>query len=185
MMGVAWGRRGEDVLFSAAEDPGGGLLGAAPLEGPMRRVLRTPTLVRLADIAKDGRLLVLTDDTRAHFTGRLAGDSAERAYVASPSESVSGIADDGERFAGNNGDPVVNGEYGIQVRRAGGAPLQMGLGAALGMTPDGKFIFSTGLSSKRVILTKRPVGAGQSQDFALGDVVVQTSGGRVLTCSAD
>ncbi|HEX5042143.1 MAG TPA: protein kinase [Candidatus Polarisedimenticolaceae bacterium] len=185
MMGVAWGRRGADVWFSGAEDPGGGLLGVATLDGHVRRVLRTPALIRLSDLARDGRLLVLTDDTRALLAGRLAGDSAERPYVGSPSESVAAIADDGAIFAGNNGDLVVNGEYGIQVRRAGGAPVQLGLGSAVGMTPDGKFVFSTGLSSKRSVLTKRPVGAGQVREFDLGDVLIQTSGGRTLTCAAD
>ena len=185
MMGVAWGRGGEDVWFSAAEDPGGGLLGVATLDGQVRRVLRTPALVRLADIAKDGRVLALTDDTRVVFAGRLAGDAAERTYLGAPNESVCGIADDGTSFAGNNGDLVVNGEYGIQVRRTEGAPLQLGMGAAVGMTPDGKFVFSTGLTSKRSVLTKRPVGPGQPREFELGDVVVQTSGGRLLTSSAD
>ncbi len=185
MMGVAWGRRGEDVWFSAAEDPGGGLLGVATLDGQVRRALRTPTLIRLMDLARDGRVLALTDETRVVFAGRLAGDAIERTYVGTPNESVSGIADDGTRFAGNNADLVVNGEYGIQVRRTEGAPLQLGMGAAVGMTPDGRFVFSTGLSSKRSVLTKRPVGAGQPREFALGDVVVQTSGGRLLTSSAD
>src|SRR4029453_3293032 len=140
LMGIAWARDGQRVWYSVAEDPGGGLLGQASLDGGVRHVLRTPALLRLEDAAEDGRLLTLTDETRVLIAGRLAGDTEERTYASSPNESISAISDDGASYAGSNGDLVVNGEYGISMRQVGKAPLQLGLGAALGMTPDGKSV---------------------------------------------
>src|SRR4029079_10298702 len=130
-------------------------LGQASLDGDVRHVLRTPALLRLEDVAPDGRLLTLTDETRGLIAGRLGGDTGERTYASSPNESISAISDDGASYAGSNGDLVVNGEYGIQLREVGKPPVQLGLGAALGMTADGKSVFSTGLTRKQSVLTVR------------------------------
>jgi Tol biopolymer transport system component len=185
LMGVVWARDGEHVWYSAAEDPGGGLLGEASLDGRVRHVLRTPALLRLEDMAADGRLLTMTDEMRVLIAGRLAGDTGERAVFSSPNDAIAAIADDGASYAGSNGDIVVQGEYGIYAREVGKPPVQLGLGATIGMTPDGRSVFATGLTSRQSVLTMYPVGAGKSREFDLADVVIQTSGGRVLTCSAD
>ena len=122
MQGVAWSPDGKEIWFSGAEDPGGGLLGKATPGGPVRNIQRTPTLLRVQDIAADGRLLVLSDASRVLIAGKLAGDTSERVYLASPNESASAISEDGTIYAGSNGDVVIDGEYAVFVRRSGKFP---------------------------------------------------------------
>jgi hypothetical protein len=142
-------------------------------------------LIRVQDVARDGHVLLLTDETQVTLAGQLAGDASERAYSWWDNESAAAISNDGSSYAGTTSSVVVNGEYAVFFRRGDAPPVQLGRGLALGMTPDGKFVFTTSLADNFASLTMRPVGAGQPRALDLGGVTVNAAPTQHLTCSAD
>jgi dipeptidyl aminopeptidase/acylaminoacyl peptidase len=183
--GVCWSPDGSDVWFTIGDDDAGGTLyrvspGTAP-----RLVLRTPTLIRVQDVAVDGHVLLLTDKTHATLAGQLAGDGTERIYSWWSNDSASAISTDGSSFGGSTGSIVVNGEYAVFFRRGDTPPVQLGRGVSLGMTPDGKFVFTSSLAGNLASLSMLPVGAGQPRAIDLGGVTISIPPGQHLTCSSD
>jgi hypothetical protein len=183
--GVCWSPDGRDVWFTNGDEIRGGvLLKVTPGEAP-RVVLRTPTLLRVQDVGPDGHVLLLSDDTRATVAGELAGDTSERIYSLWDNDEVGAISQDGTIFAGDNASVVENGEYAVFFRKGDAPPVQLGMGLAAGITPDGKFVFTTNLTGNRSTLTIRPVGPGQPKTIDLGDLTLDVSGNRKVSCSSD
>jgi hypothetical protein len=166
--GLSWSPDGSEVWFTAANDSGGCMLWrVVPGDAP-RTVLTTPTAMRIQDIAADGHILLVTDEGRATLEGQLAGDTSERTYSWWDNDSASAISTDGTIYAGDNASVVVDGGYSVFFRRGGTPPVQLGTGVAAGITPDGKFVFSSNLTGNRSTLTVRPVGPGQTRTIDLG-----------------
>ena len=183
--GLCWSPRDGDLWFTTADNIGGGTLWRVSPGNAPRVVLRTPALIRVQDIAGDGRILLMTDEGRAELAGQLAGDTGERVYTWWDNEAVSAISDDGTLYAGQTYSVVVDGEYGVYFRREGGPPVQIGPGLALGMTPDSKYVVSTRLTGKHTTLTMLPVGPGQPKAIDLGNVALDIYPGQHLSFSSD
>jgi Tol biopolymer transport system component len=183
--GVCWSPDGSEVWFTIGDDIGGGTLFRVSPGGTPRIVLRAPSLIRIQDVAVDGRVLLMTDETRATLAGQLAGDTSERVYSWWDNDSAGGISSDGSSYAGDTASVVIDGEYAVFFRRGDSTPVQLGMGLAAGMTPDGKFVFTARLTKDRSTLTMRPVGPGQPRTIDLGGVTPDVNGGQHLTCSSD
>ncbi|HET9300137.1 MAG TPA: protein kinase [Candidatus Polarisedimenticolaceae bacterium] len=169
--GLCWSPDGRDVWFSMGEVVRGGEVWSVPASGGTPRlVLRSPATVRVLDVAADGRLLLASDETRASVAGMLAGDSSERPYTWWDQDVVEGISDDGTVYAGDNPSTQVNGEYAVFARRGSEPPVQVAMGTAAGLTPDGKLVAVTDVSKEQTRIVLQPVGAGQPKEIALGAV---------------
>ncbi len=183
--GLAWSPAGDTVWFTETDDAAGGTLWKVSPGGAPRMVLRVPSNIRVQDVAADGSILLDVDESRAVIAGQLAGDTAERTYSWWDNDTPAAISNDGTIYAGDNSSIVVNGEYAVFFRRGGAPPVQMGMGLAAGLTPDGKFVFTSMLTADRSKLTMRPVGPGQPRTFDLGGVLPDFSLGNRATCSED
>ncbi len=183
--GVCWTPDGRELLFTIGDDVRGGVLfRVVPGEMP-RPVLRSPTLIRVQDIAADGRVILLSDFTRATVAGELAGDTSERIYTFWDNDQIGAISQDGTIYLGDNASVVENGEYAIFFRRGGEAPVQLGLGIAAGLSPDGKLAFTTNLTGDRSMLTVRPVGPGQARTIDLGGLELSVTALQKMSFSSD
>ncbi len=183
--GVCWSPDGHDVWFTNGDEIRGGvLLRVTPGEAP-RVVLRTPTLLRVQDVSKDGHVLLLSDETRATVAGELAGDTSERVYSFWDNDQAASISQDGTIFVGSNASVVVDGEYAVFFRRRDAPPVQLAMGLAAGITPDGKFVFTTNLTGNRSSLTVRPVGAGQPRTIDLGGLILEITARQRMSCTSD
>jgi Tol biopolymer transport system component len=183
--GLCWSPDGREVWFTNGDEIRGGvLLKVSPGDAP-RVVLRSPTLLRLQDMSKDGHVLLLSDETRATVAGELAGDTSERIYSFWDNDQVSGISQDGTLFVGSNASVVVNGEYAVFFRRRDAPPVQLAMGLAAGLTPDGKFAFTTNLTGSHATLTVRPIGPGQSRTIDLGGLMLEVTARQRVTGSSD
>jgi Tol biopolymer transport system component len=182
--GVCWSPDGTTVWYTNADDFAGGVLHAVRPGSAPRIVARTPELVRVQDVAADGRVLLLDDDTWITIVGSLAGDTRERAYSFSSNEVASGVASDGSSYVGTL-NVVVNGEYSIFYRRGEAPPVTLGPGIAVGVTPDGKQVLFTTMSAAQGSLTLLPVGAGAPRPLDLHGVAFQRTPGRPLQFSSD
>ena len=185
VQGVCWSPDGKDAWYSVGDDIAGGtLFRVTPGETP-RLVLRTPSLIRIQDVAADGHLLILTDDTWVALVGELAGDTSEQIYSWWSNDSTGGIAADGSSYAGWTGSIVVDGEYAVFFRRGKAPPVQLAMGASIGLTPDGKYIVHTSISHPGTDLSLHPVGPGQPRAFDLGGVVAAIKSGQHTSFSSD
>jgi hypothetical protein len=79
----------------------------------------------------------------------------------------------------------VNGEYAVFFRRRDAPPVQLTMGLAAGLTPDGKFAFTTNLTGSNATLTIRPIGPGQSRTIDLGGLKLEVTARQRVTCSSD
>ncbi len=185
VQGVCWSADGGTVFYSFDDDDGAGTVSAVSPGGTPRVAMRVPSNVRVQDAAADGRLLLVTDDTWVMLSGQLAGDKSERIYSWWAHDSAAGISMDGTSFAGTTGSIVVNGEYPVFVRRGTEPPIQLGMGATVGMTADGKSVFATSLSGGAKGLTMFPVGPGQPRVLDMGGVELKMIPGNTIRTSAD
>src|SRR5262249_49270616 len=148
---------------------GGTVYAVEPGKTP-RRVARMPDLLRVQDVAADGRVLLVTDDTWATLSGQLAGDASERIYSFWSNDTVAGIAADGASYAGTD-TIVVTGDYPVFSRRGESPPVRLGPGLAVGVTPDGKSVLATTMSASARGLTLLPVGPGPPRALDLHGVL--------------
>ena len=183
-MGLAWSPVGDELWFSYLDEAGGAICRFAPGSRP-EVVLRSPTTLRIEDVARSGRLLAISDDARISLTGRLAGDDFEKTYTWWNADCVSAISDDGRIYSGHNPNYFIDGEYAVFFRRNGAPPVQAGLGSSVGMTPDGKTLFSTPMKGDHSTVELSPVGPGQSRRIDLGGISLLLNGDSSLTVSAD
>jgi Tol biopolymer transport system component len=183
--GVCWSPDGSDAWFTNGDDVAGATLFRVSPGGVPRMVLRTPSVIRVQDVAADGHVLLLTDETRVTLAGQLAGDASERVYSWWDNDTVAAISNDGATYVGTTPSIVVNGEYAMFFRRGDAPPVQLGGGVVVGMTPDAKFVFTSSLADNLASLTMRPVGAGQPRALDLGGVTPKIPPGQRLTCSSD
>ena len=162
LQGLAWSPDGRSIWFSAFVFGQGGVLWSVhPGDRPVER-LRSPVSLRLQDLGRDGRALIVAGDTRAEIAGLLAGQTEERRYEGWNDDSIGGLADDGTMFAGNMQVATVDGEYAAFARRADGSPpIRIGYGDVFGMSPDARWVFARNMTSDRQKLIMLPTGAGE------------------------
>ncbi len=186
MQGLAWSADGEAVLYTEYDFERGGVLWSArPGEEP-EALLRTPAAVRLQDVAADGRILLISGDTRAEVNGLLAGQDHERRYEGWNDDSIGGLAADGSLFAGNQQQSNAEGEYTAYVRAADGRPpVLLGLGEVAGMSPGGRWAMLQRMTRDRDKVELFPTGPGRPLTIDLGGVVPVSTGVAPLTSSAD
>jgi Tol biopolymer transport system component len=185
VQGVCWSPDGSEVWFTVGDDvKGGTLYKVTPGDAP-QLILRTPSLIRVQDVAADGRVLLMTDDTWVTLAGQLAGDASEHIYSWWANDSAAAISSDGSTYAGWTGSIVVEGEYAVFLRRGDTPPVQLTTGAAVGMSPDGKFVVTTSVARAGSALSLHPVGPGQPRPLDLGGVIASITPGQHVSFASD
>jgi dipeptidyl aminopeptidase/acylaminoacyl peptidase len=177
LQGLAWSADGSAVWYTAFVFGKGGVLwsvepGAAPVER-----LSSPVALRVQDLAADGRALIVAGDSRAEIAGRLAGYGQERQFEGWNDDSIGGMAADGSIFAGNMQVSTIGGEYAAFVRTADGpSAIRVGVGDVLGMSFEGRWIFTQMMTGDRTKITLLPTGPGSPRVVELDGVTVAGSG---------
>ncbi|HEX4826229.1 MAG TPA: protein kinase [Candidatus Polarisedimenticolaceae bacterium] len=182
--GCAWAPDGKTVWYSNSSDFEGGQVFAVEPGRPPRLVMRIPGIVRLQDVASDGRVLIVTDDTWITLAGELAGDMSERVYSLGSNDTAAGISADGSSYAGSD-NVVIDGDYTVFFRRGDAPAVRLGPGLTVGMTPDAKWVLATTTLKETRGLTLLPVGAGQPRPLDLHGVLYSGLAGHYLQFSSD
>jgi hypothetical protein len=169
--GVAWKSSAEVWYTADTGDSNSTMkLNAVDLAGKVRTVMSAPAMLRLMDIASDGRVLLDTPremftvsaqdvDGKLHphleiFNGSLATD-------ISPDGKVVLI----EEFGGS-ADTLYLAVY---RKTDGSPPIVLGKGAAPKLSPDGKTVAAL-LYTSPPQLALYPIGIGESRTLPLGDL---------------
>ena len=178
LRGLAWKPSGNEIWFTATKnDEPQGLL-AVDRDGTLRTILRSPGDLWLQDISPTGK--VLLGDVQVGGGVLLHGGqgSVDKPIddVGGTSGEVDGISSDGTELAvtnsGGNTGPGDGVDYTTYVVKTdGSAPVRLGDGAGMGITPDGKRVLVV-MASAPSHLRVYPTGTGDARDIDISPVRV-------------
>jgi serine/threonine protein kinase len=166
VQGLAWSPTGDEIWFTSSGAGMGRSLRAATRAGRVRDVLVLPGTLTLQDISRDGRVLLVETNQRLGFFGLFSGEAKERDLSGfewswgprlSPDAKTILFSEQGE--AGGPG-------YSVFVRKPdGSAPVRLGEGAGMAVSPDGKWILAGRVRTSPATLVLLPTGVGQPRTF--------------------
>jgi eukaryotic-like serine/threonine-protein kinase len=171
--GLAWSTDGREIWYAAggANSPRRSVVAVTP-SGARRTIIQMPGDATVCDMADDGRLLFSHEMvSAAQFvaTPRMA----ERDVSVLGFGMWGALSDDAQTLAFTEAGPVgASSGYLVFVRRLDGSPaVEIGEGATLGITPDGKTVVALmpGQPTKIRVL---PTGAGETRTVDVAPVEV-------------
>jgi hypothetical protein len=168
IQGVGWNPDGSEVWFTAAKSGGTRALYGVTLAGRERLLYRSPIVLTLQDVSRDGRVLVTAGEPRMEVHGLLAGAETARPLSTFDWATQPSISDDGSMVVyGESGEASVT--YGIYLRRsASTAPVRLGDGWFPVLSHDMKWV--SAISRELDALWVLPVGAGESRRLDRGPI---------------
>lgn len=159
--GFAWTPDGNEVWFTSISQAGGSAIWAtSPLTETERLVYQGVSELVLEDIAPDGRVLVSAENTRWEVAARPAGEQRELRLSVDDS-TLAALSDDGQQILFTSF--TSTGPVAYLRQTDGSAPLKLGAGEALDLSPD-----------KRWALVRPPVYAGSLSLLPTGSGVART-----------
>jgi len=162
LKGLAWAPSGKEVWFSGDRTARSQLLYAVSLDGKERRVFQGPAWMRLQEISRDGRVLLLEGTPRSRTVLQPADGSAQRDLSWLDWSTAADISADGKTILFYEWGEGVGGNPTVYLRDTGGSDaIRLGEGRALALSPDGKVALALrGTPPKLVLL---PTGPGDEQ----------------------
>ena len=173
--GLAWSPDGTEVWFTATQSGLNRALWAVSLSGRERLLLRAPGRLMIHDVFRDGRALLSQERFVGEMRGQAPGDSRERDYSWLDMSDPADVSNDGQFVVftewGNGGGE----KYSVFLRKTdGSAPVRLGEGWAMGLSPDGKWVLAlTAEMTAKLILI--PTGAGTRRELPRGSIAVYHS----------
>ncbi len=172
LQGVAWSRTGKEIWYTSSPEGTNRELLAVDLSGKWRKVLATPTGMRLLDIAPDGRVLLTTEDMRSEISGIDPATRQERKGLEWFNGSGLGdVAPDGKAILYEEWGGPAGILYLVVYRKLdGSAATALGEGTTPRFSPDGSTAAAPVLSRPPKVAL-HPIGTGESRRFSVGDLV--------------
>jgi serine/threonine protein kinase/Tol biopolymer transport system component len=160
--GLAWSPDGKEIWFSASKAGEVAALYAVTPAGRERVVARVPTNLMLHDIARDGTVLVSAYKYSTPIVGLPPGESAERDLSWLDGISVYDLSPDGNEFVFQYYGQSSGTNYTSYLRKTDGSPAKrLGDGAAIALSPDGKWVVAVINVPRQMVLL--PTGAGETR----------------------
>ncbi|HET7292255.1 MAG TPA: protein kinase [Vicinamibacteria bacterium] len=168
--GLAWSPDGSEVWFTATRQGIEQNLWAVTLGGQERQVYRAPGNMAIQDCLPDGRVLLTVGRTKPSIFGRAPGETEDRDLSWLDWGLAAALSADGRTFLfdeqGDGGGP----EYATYVRGTdGSAPVLLGKGHAIALSPDGRFALVVDLRAPSH-LSLLPTGSGEVRPLPRGRV---------------
>jgi eukaryotic-like serine/threonine-protein kinase len=167
-LGLAWGLNDSEVWFTAGTQQRN-LLVALDLGGRARELYRSPSDIRLEDVAQDGSALVSNQVERSELA-YVGGEQSKQTlltWLDWTNSLVAISADHRVLFSVSAPAPSKEGPQGslTVLRKTDGSATQiLGEGTAQDLTPDGHWALVTSTDSRT--LTALPTGPGQPRKIA-------------------
>jgi hypothetical protein len=171
--GLAWTPSGREIWFSAHDGSTPYALNAVTLSGRERVIARAPVNLNLQDISRQGSVLVTRGITTAETFGHLARDSGEgeRNLTWMDRAVTMDITPDGETILYREIGEGLRAGGAVYVRKGDGSfagPL--GEGAAMALSPDGKWVLAIRGSPVELVLL--PTGPGEPRTLPRGNIEI-------------
>jgi len=162
--GMAWSPSGKEVWIGATRNQGGAdAIWGLGLDGKERIVLRLPGMLRLHDVAGDGRVLLSHENWRTELQYRGAKDPKERNVSWLDQALLSDLSDNGRLIAFDDWGEASGVSDLAYVRKADGSPAtKLGPYYAPVLSPDGQFVLTQDASHSAGVpgLLLVPTGTG-------------------------
>ena len=176
--GVAWRPDGREVWFNGSETGLDFTVHAVALDGQERVVHRGMGTSGIADIARDGRSLMLHDRTRGEMTGAGPGEKSERDLSWLDFSRPQDLSPDGKAVLFTESGVGAGSNPAAFMRPTDGSPAVL-LGAGLrarALSPDGKWALATRIDQSRMRMALLPTGAGQVRELETSSLTSFTYG---------
>jgi WD40 repeat protein len=172
--GVAWTPDGREIWFTTSQGSDS-LIRAVTLSGKHRVVRTTITRTTIFDIAPDGRVLLGNENHLRQVEAVMPENPTKpRDYSLAREQSIAKTISPDGVFIGIT-DQTFRG-YTTYLRRTdGSAPVRVGSGDALQLSPDGRVILSV-TSAPPMRLLLHPIGPGGSHELANPEEIVIENG---------
>ena len=152
--GVAWRPDGRAIWFSP-----GFAIREATLAGTARTIYNAAGSTMLYDVGRNGDVLLGVQDERVGISGMLAGDTTERDLTWFDYSVVTDISPDGRTLLFFEAGAVGASRYATALRRAdGAAPVRLGEGRALSLSPDGTRVLAMRFSPTTLFVLPTRIG---------------------------
>ena len=169
--GLAWSRDGSEVWFSAGTVWGWYSIRAVDLNGRVRTVFRAPSSLIIADVARDGRVLLSSGTQTNEIWGRAPGATTEQSFSWLDGSGAFGVSADGSSLLFTEISAGGGLNRAVYLRRFDGSPpVRLGEGRARGLSPDGAWALSVVQTPKPALLVI-PTGAGETRTMPPGPIV--------------
>ena len=161
---LAWRPDGREIWFSAARSGNDYPIWSVDLSGRERLIERVPGRLYVEDIARDGRVLVDHDFSRAGIAFRGPDDNADRDLSWLDLSNLAQLSPDGTQILFSETGEAAGNRRLVYLRATdGGDAVRLGEGLALGFSADGKSVIVRTEDNQLAIL---PTGAGQPRTIA-------------------
>jgi serine/threonine protein kinase/Tol biopolymer transport system component len=163
LKGLAWSPKGDEVWFSADRANRSQLVYAVTLSGRERLVLQAPGWMRLQEISRDGRVLLLQASPRSRIQYQPPGASKPQDLSWFDWSTAADLSPDGRKLLFYEWGEGVAGKPAVYLRDTdGGDAIRLGEGRALALSPDGRFALAlqAGPPPTLVLL---PTGTGEEK----------------------
>ncbi len=174
LFGLAWSPSGDEVWFSGSRAGKGGTstLYAAKLSGQQRTVFSSPGTLRLNDISRDGRRVLLTRGTsRGRVMWAGADGAGEHDLSWFDYSTVADLSSDGSTLLFYEWGEGVGGRPTIFIRKTdGGDAVRLGDGRPLALSPDTRWVAAI-QDNQPQPLVLLPTGTGDVRRMPKGSIV--------------
>jgi len=158
--GLAWNPAGDEVWFDDRGARGEFFLKAVDLSGRVRTLMSAPIGMLLHDVARGGRVLVERYGAQPGIFGLAPGETVERDLAWFDGSRLAGLSDDGRTILINELGDSAGSDGAHYLRRTDGSPaVRLGDGAALVLSPDGKWVLTRASGTPRDFVLQ-PTGTG-------------------------
>ena len=173
--GLAWSPDGREVWFTAFRTESSRTLYAVTLDGALRPVFQTAGHLNLADISKQGQVLVVHGNNRMRMQLLDTTDGRVQDLTWLDWSLARDISSDGKTILFDE-TGVGGGEFhSVYIRDADGSPaVKLGEGVNPRLSPDGRWAL-TGVEGTPPRILLLPTGAGETRIAPTGKLHVHNA----------
>jgi eukaryotic-like serine/threonine-protein kinase len=169
--GISWSASGEEIWFTATTAGASRALYAVTVSGRQRSVANTPSGMTLQDISRDGRVLFVESNARLGFLGLLPGETKERDLSGLEWSDGPLLSTDGKTAVFTEEGQAGGPGYSVYLRKMdGSAPVRLGEGFAMALSPDGRWVLTCLIRSTPTQIVLLPTGAGELKTFPKDEI---------------
>jgi hypothetical protein len=166
LQGWVWAPEGDGLWTAAATlglGGGSGALWYVPLDGKPTELARIPAHLFLHDVSRDGRFLIHLGSEGILLRARSPGETFERDLTVFDSSIPVAISADASQLLVQTVSEAARGAFLRPIR--GGEAVKLAEDRPVALSPDAKWVLTTGLLTTRSRLTLTPVGAGEPRSM--------------------
>ncbi|MFI5088674.1 MAG: protein kinase [Terriglobales bacterium] len=172
---LSWSPNGDEIWFSAAAAGGDPALYAINLAGQQRLLARAPGFMLTQDVARDGRVLLSSVNSRLGILYAPPDGSAPRDLAWLDASEAFALSRDAKsllfvELGGGEGRNAA-----IYLRKTDGSPaVLLGYGNSPALSPDGKWVVCIHHQGTRSDLMLLATGAGESRILGIQNMHYQS-----------